>query len=86
MLYIYNPQLHPSTPRLRLTGRMSSVSREAVQRAQVWWRDSGAAFVASSKTKRSYTVDAWGRRRGGSSQGAWGTPGTPGAWKKTSNG
>lgn len=53
---------------LRLTGRMSSVSREAVQRAQVWWRDSGAAFVAS-KTKRSYTVDAWGRRRGGSSQG-----------------
>jgi len=68
-----NPSAPSESPRelvmaemLRLTCRMSSVAREAVQRAPVWWRDSGAAVA---RTKRSYTVDAWGRRRGGSSQG-----------------
>ena len=69
----------PAPPRLRLTRCMSSVSSEAVQRAQVWWRDSGAAFA---KTKRSYTVDAWGRRRGGSTQGG---KSQGNSWKNTEN-
>ena len=33
----------------------------------MWWRDSGAAEKLPEK--KSYSVDAWGRRRGGSTQG-----------------
>jgi len=52
---------------LRSRRRMSAPANDAVQRANVWWRDSGAAVKSGSK--QNYTVDAWGRRRGGCRQG-----------------
>ncbi|CAJ1344785.1 unnamed protein product [Effrenium voratum] len=53
---------------VRMTSRMSTPAREVVEKAAVWWRDSGAAEKLPEK--KSYSVDAWGRRRGGSTQGA----------------
>ncbi|CAJ1387706.1 unnamed protein product [Effrenium voratum] len=53
---------------VRMTSRMSTPAREVVEKAAVWWRDSGAAEKLPEK--KGYSVDAWGRRRGGSTQGA----------------
>lgn len=53
-----------------MTARMSTPARAAVQKAGVWWRDTGAALRRDENAKRGYSVDAWGRRRGGSS-GVW---------------
>lgn len=62
------------TPRDRLMaemmsmlGRMSAPARQAVDNSGVWWRDDGAAMGLPDK--RKYSVDAWGRRRGGCKQG-----------------
>ncbi|CAK9012991.1 Putative aminoacrylate hydrolase RutD (Aminohydrolase) [Durusdinium trenchii] len=52
---------------IRMTARMSTPARAAVQKAGVWWRDTGAALRRDENAKRGYSVDAWGRRRGGSS-------------------
>ncbi|CAE7630344.1 unnamed protein product [Symbiodinium pilosum] len=52
---------------MRVLGRMSAPARQAVDNSGVWWRDDGAAHVLPDKRKHS--VDAWGRRRGGSKQG-----------------
>jgi len=51
--------------------QMSAPARLAVEQAGVWWRDTGKAAEGLSEGK--YTVDAWGRRRGGSkkTQCAW---------------
>eukprot|EP00439_Symbiodinium_sp_Y106_P067789 s4891_g11.t1 len=62
------------TPRDRLMaemmsmlGRMSAPARQAIDNSGVWWRDDGAAMGLPDK--RKYSVDAWGRRRGGCKQG-----------------
>eukprot|EP00930_Biecheleria_cincta_P040076 TRINITY_DN27491_c0_g2_i1.p1 TRINITY_DN27491_c0_g2~~TRINITY_DN27491_c0_g2_i1.p1 ORF type:complete len:863 (-),score=154.54 TRINITY_DN27491_c0_g2_i1:326-2914(-) len=65
-----------STPReqlmaemMEMLSRMSVPAREVVERAGVWWRDSGAPQGGGAGDGSKYTVDAWRRRRGGSKSG-----------------
>ena len=56
LTHFWSPNLggHQSLLRLRSRRRMSAPANDAVQRANVWWRDSGASVKSGSK--QNYTA------------------------------